>query len=360
MKSSGANEPQVIPDNQRKKMSTIKLRSAPNWRRLVELPSSFWLFVMLILSAGPGFTQHACGQATSSETVSRQVLEIWPGLAPGEESRKTGTKLSPRNENELVNRIKDITVPTLTVVSPQKPNGTALVILPGGGFRYVVTDKEGTRPGEFFAKLGITSFVLSYRVSGDKSDNAWKKPAQDSQRAIRWIRKNATQFQIDPQKIGLLGFSAGGQTAAAHMTATTSLYEALDDVDGQSFAANFCMLVYPWRIEGDDRKLKPMIRVTENSPPTFIVSTHDDKGAVSTGAARLYIALKENGVESELHIFGSGGHGYGIGKKKDSVIHKWTNLATDWLSLRGLATVKKTIKHSKATKKNEQESKHEQ
>jgi len=99
------------------------------------------------------------------------------------------------------------------------------LILPGGGFRYTVPNLEGTTPAKFFNKLGITAFVLDYRVTADKSDSAWKKPTEDSQRAIRWIRANAAKYQLNTDQIGILGFSAGGQAAAAHITAADALYE---------------------------------------------------------------------------------------------------------------------------------------
>lgn len=268
--------------------------------------------------------------------VAGQQIAIWPDLAPGESTKKTGTKLPVRNGDPSITRVEQITSPTIAVYQAEKPNGTAVAILPGGGFNYTVPDLEGSEAAPFLNELGITVFVLNYRCTADRSDTAWKKPAQDSQRTIRWIRANAASYGIEPNRVGLIGFSAGGQAAAAHLTANEAFYEAIDEIDQQSFRPDFGMLIYPWQIENPAKQLRSIIEVTEKTPPMFLVSTHDDKGAVSTGAAKLYIALKEKGVRSELHIYRSGGHGYGIRVRENSVIHKWTDAATDWLRLEAL------------------------
>lgn len=307
-------------------------------------PSLSLLSTVLVLLSVAGVQRQAFSQEGFQDPTV-DAISIWPDFAPGESTKKRGKVTPPEKDGWKLTRIENTTLPTMTVIQPESPNGTAVVVLPGGGFRFTVPDVEGSMAARFLTNLSVTVFVLNYRVTGDTSNNAWKKPAQDSQRAIRWIRANAEQYKLNPKKIGLLAFSAGGQSGTAHLAAKEAFYESVDEIDKQSSAPDFGMLIYPWRIEDENGRLKPMLRVNENTAPTFIVSTHDDKGAVSTGAAKLYIDLKENNVDAELHIYRSGGHGYGAGRRKDSVIHKWPSVATDWLQLHGfVAKPKITIK----------------
>ncbi len=291
------------------------------------------LAVLSIVVAGVWHETVTAQDAPTKPNAPSFAISIWPDLAPDETTKQLGTTLPPRNPAEAITRVEQITSPSMAVLEPATPCGTAVVILPGGGFSYTVPDLEGTDAAPFLNELGITVFVLNYRVSGDKSDDAWRKPVQDSQRAVRWVRANAARYGLDPKRIGVLGFSAGGQAAAAHLTATDAFYLPIDEIDDQPFSPNFGMLIYPWQIEAEDGKLRPMIQVSKRTPPMFIVSTHDDTGALSTGAAKLYIDLKENRVSAELHVYRSGGHGYGTTSRKDSVIHKWPDAATDWLKL---------------------------
>ncbi len=268
-----------------------------------------------------------------------ELIYLWPGLAPGETDRKSGTVQPPKAKDPSINRIEDISAPSIKVYPSDRPNGTAIVILPGGGYRYVVDNMEGSEMAPIFNPLGLTVFVVSYRVSGDKSPQAWRKPVQDAQRAIRWVRHHADRYAVAPDKVGLMGFSAGGQAATIATTATQAYYKSTDPIDSHPCVPDFSMLVYPWRLESAEGKLRSMITVTPQTPPTLIVHTHDDKSALSTGSAKLYLALKEANVETELHIFRSGGHGYGLRRRPNSNIHRWPELAVDWLRLSGWARV---------------------
>ena len=212
-----------------------------------------------------------------------------------------------------------------------------VLILPGGGFARVVPDLEGSEAARWLGKLGVTSFVLNYRTNeakqADESD--WLRPLQDAQRAMRLIRDRAESWQLDPERVGLLAFSAGGQVGSLLITADQqAAYPSIDSVDQRSFQPAFAMLVYPWRIYDqatDD--LLPKIKVTPNTPPTFIVHTHDDQSS-SLGAALLYADLKRQRVPAELHIYETGGHGYGTRDRPGSNIGTWTDRATDWLARR--------------------------
>ncbi len=264
-------------------------------------------------------------------------IPIWTSLAPGETTSEPGTALPLREaDNPPISRIEKITQPTLDVFLAENPNGTGVLILPGGGFRYVVPDLEGAEAAKALNPLGISVFVLRYRTSTEAT-NAWKKPLQDSQRAMRYLRAHADKFHLNKDHIGLLGFSAGGQVAAIHATQQDASYEGKDDVDALSFRPNFLLLIYPWRIyDANQSKLIDSIHPTKSVPPTFIVHTHDDQ-STSIGAALFYIELKKLDVPAELHIYFNGGHGYGVRPRKDSAIGTWQDRSIEWLQLRKLA-----------------------
>lgn len=270
-----------------------------------------------------------------------RVQTVWPGLAPGETSKEKGTPLPKREgEKRPVTRITKVRSPEMDVFLPEKPNGTAILILPGGGFRYVVPDLEGSEAAPWLNSLGVTVFVLRYRTNEITPDDepAWRRPLQDAQRSLRVIRSRAETLKLDKNRIGVLGFSAGGQTASVlHTAGEAAAYEAIDEIDEQSCRPDFSLLVYPWRVMNEESgELLPEIKIDENSPPAFIVHTHDD-GSTSVGAALIYIGLKKNNVPAELHIYENGGHGYGTRSKENSNIGTWPDRASDWLIRRGLA-----------------------
>ena len=273
---------------------------------------------------------------------SSQSIDIWPKLAPGETTQQRGEELPRRpNETPPVTRVVKISYPTLRVYQPTKtiPNGVGVLILPGGGFGKVVPDMEGSEAATWLNQLGITAFVLSYRTNNDnRKAGLWKRPLQDSQRALRYIRANANRWKLDREKIGLLGFSAGGQVASIHMTATSAAYPREDAVDDASFRPDFALLIYPWNVyDSSTKTLMKEIQITSDTAPTFIVHTHDDR-STSLGAVMIYAGLKQHGVSAELHIYQSGGHGYGTRDRPKSDIGTWTDRGTDWLLQRGLGT----------------------
>ena len=242
-------------------------------------------------------------------------IPVWPDLAPGETSRDIGIAQPPREgEDPPVTRLVNIRKPTIDVFPAQKPNGTAIVVLPGGGFAKVVPDKEGSEAAPWLNAHGISVFVVRYRTNEvtPKEEPAWKRPLQDGQRAVRLLRANAGKWHIDKDKVGVLGFSAGGQVASILYTAdSVAAYEPLDDIDKQSCRPDFSLLIYPWNVyDAKTQQLLPEIRLNAKSPPAFIVHTHDDRSS-SMGSVLIYAGLKQHNVEAELHIYGNGGHGYG-------------------------------------------------
>ena len=277
-----------------------------------------------------------------------ETIPLWPDLAPGETTKKPGTELPMRPEDEPpISRVENITAPTLALfpAPKEKANGVGMLILPGGGFGRVVPNMEGSEAAAWLNGLGISAYVLSYRTTTGVDPAAeaaakaepWKRPLQDSQRGIRHLRHHAKEYGLDPAKIGLLGFSAGGQVAAIHLTSEKAAYEAVDAIDGASFRPDFSMLVYPWRVAVEKTgQLMPQIVISAKMPPGFLVHTDDDKSS-SLGAALIYLGMKQQGVSGELHVYQNGGHGYGTRPRPGSVIGSWKDRGSDWLRVRRLA-----------------------
>jgi acetyl esterase/lipase len=268
-----------------------------------------------------------------------QPVDVWPGLAPGETTQLLGDKL-PYREGEVppVTRMVNITRPTFTVHLAEKPTGTAVVILPGGGFGKVVPDKEGTEAAEWLNQHGVSAFVLSYRTTiGEDQPPGWMKPLQDAQRTLALVRSKAARWRLKKDRIGLVGFSAGGQVAARLLSDGGKLtYDRIDEIDSDSHRPDFAVLVYPWNIYDPEREaLVEGVIALKDCPPTFLVHTNDDRSS-SLGAVLFYAGLKKHSIDSELHVYGNGGHGYGLRPVKGSQISSWPSHAAHWLGTRGL------------------------
>jgi acetyl esterase/lipase len=279
--------------------------------------------------------------ALGADSQTGTAMPVWPGLAPGETSHDVGIAQPPKvGEEPPVTRVINIRKPTIDVFLAKNPNGTAVVVLPGGGFMKVVPDKEGSEAAPWLNAHGISAFVVRYRTNEvtPKDEPAWQRPLQDGQRAVRLLRANADKWHIDKDKVGVLAFSAGGQVGAILHTADgVAAYDSIDDVDNESCRPDFSMLIYPWRAYDEaTQELLPEIKVTAKSPPAFIVHTHDDR-STSLGSVLIYAGLKKHNVPAELHVYGNGGHGYGMRPVKDSDIGTWPVRASEWLIRRGLA-----------------------
>ncbi len=272
-----------------------------------------------------------------------ESITIWPGLAPGESSDARGTVMEARpTDTQPITRVEKIRLPTMDVYPAREPNGTGVVILPGGGFGRVVVDLEGSEVADILNRIGITAFVLRYRTNEAKASDepSYLRPVQDAQRAVRYLRTNAAQWKLDPNRIGVLGFSAGGQAACIlHTRGTEADYKAIDEVDKQPFRPDFSILIYPWNLaNAKTGEMMPELIYDGKMPPAFIVHTSDD-ASTSIGAAKFYLGLKEKGVPTELHIYENGGHGYGTRSRPDSNIGSWSDRAVDWLVRRKLGTL---------------------
>ena len=267
-----------------------------------------------------------------------EPLDIWPKLAPGATTRQVGEKLPAKpDETPPITRVVNVTQPTMTVHIAAEPNETAVVILPGGGFGKVVPDLEGTEAATWLNRHGVSAFVLSYRTTADSKSPGWVKPLQDAQRALALVRSRADQWGIRKNRIGLVGFSAGGQVAARLLNdGGQHSYDRLDEIDDVSHRPDFAILVYPWNMyDAKTDGLIEGIAVPENCPPTYLVHTDDDRSS-SLGAVLYYAGLKKQGIPAELHVYGNGGHGYGLRTVTGSQISSWPDHAAHWLGTRGL------------------------
>ena len=267
-------------------------------------------------------------------------LELWPDGAPGETGDVGPEREQPPREGEKkIIRLTDVSEPTITLYRPprEKANGTAVVICPGGGYHILAMDLEGTEIAEWLNSIGVTAVVLKYRVPRRDKEAPHETPMQDAQRAMRLVRKHAVEWGINPGRVGMLGFSAGG-----HLTVMTGThwdresYERVDAADDLSSRPDFLVPIYAAYLgdKDDPMKLNPLVRVSERTPPTFLVVTYDDKDR-GAQAALLLVELKKHGVPAELHVFARGGHGYGL-RPSDRPVSRWPKLVEQWLRESGL------------------------
>lgn len=268
--------------------------------------------------------------------IDHGEIKIWPGKVPGEESfvlpEPDPKAKAPKDDGVL--RIATVTDPTLTLfrAPADKANGTAVLICPGGGYNILAFDKEGTEIAEWLNSLGVTAAVLKYRVPRRDKDMPHAAPLQDAQRGLRLMRQNAKEWGINAHTIGILGFSAGGNLtvmAGTHWDETT--YPKQDAADDLSCRPDFLIPIYPAYLadEKTPGSLNPLVRVTKETPPTFIAVTHDDQ-LRGMNAALFYVELKRAGVPAELHIYTKGGHGYGL-RPSENPVHTWPQRCEEWL-----------------------------
>jgi acetyl esterase/lipase len=276
--------------------------------------------------------------ATLARAADPPVVPLWPGPPPGVTPKGTEHDSTKHNPNAKpgteVIRLTDISVPTLTVFKPETPNGAAVMVCPGGGYGILAWDLEGTEICAWLNSIGVTGLLLKYRVpSGLSASN--KTPLMDAQRALSLARAHAAEWGIDPKRIGMLGFSAGGHLTAAASTAVDRSYAAVDEADQQPCRPDFSVLIYPaWLTADKDlSKLSPMFPVTKDTPPAFLVQTLDDPLHAEC-VLRYAEALAAVKVPYELHVYPKGGHGYGLRPSGNPVSH-WPERCAEWLAAGG-------------------------
>jgi acetyl esterase/lipase len=267
------------------------------------------------------------------------VWDLWPETVPGEQADIGEETAVASGSPKPVTRISNVSRPTITLyrAPADTANGCAVVICPGGGYNILAYDLEGTEVAQWFNSLGVTAVLLKYRVPRRDQDQPHRAPLQDAQRAIRLTRLRAEEWGIDPERIGILGFSAGGHLtvmAGTHWDQTG--YAAVDAADELSCRPDFMIPIYPAYLGDSDNpaQLDPLVRVTERTPPAFIAITYDDKDR-AIHAALLLIALKQAGVPAELHIYSRGGHGYGL-RPSENPVSTWHDRCADWMRVSGL------------------------
>ena len=270
------------------------------------------------------------------------VLDVWEGKPPGAEIKEEEKDLTRPKEGlvagKRVIRLGHVSKPTITVYRPakEKDTGTAVIVCPGGGYHILAWDLEGTEVATWLNSLGVTAVVLKYRVPrrpGEKGDTPLG-PLQDAQKAIRLVRSKAKEWNLTPDCVGILGFSAGGHlAAAASILHNKPTYES--DNEELSCRPDFTLLIYPaYLINADKTALRKELEITKDTPPMFLVHAADD-GVPSENSALLYLALRKAKVDAELHIYTAGGHGYGL-RKTAMPVTAWPDRAGEWLKARGL------------------------
>jgi acetyl esterase/lipase len=280
-------------------------------------------------------------------------IPIWPGAAPdarpvpGPEALTSDPKFLIAGKP--VQGVTNVTRPTMTVYSPEAKNtGVAVVVFPGGGFQELAIDLEGTEVCDWLTSKGITCVLLKYRVPSLPYD--WHcdcrphnrmistQSLEDAQRTMGLVRLHAAEWHVDPHKIGVLGFSAGGYLVAEISTNfERRLYAPVDAADKESCRPDFAVPVYPghlW-VDGKGYKLNPNVRVTRQTPPTFLVQAEDDNVDGVNQVLTYFIALKDAGVPAEMHIYAHGGHGFGL-RRTSLPITEWPGLVEVWLHTIGM------------------------
>jgi acetyl esterase/lipase len=269
------------------------------------------------------------------------VLEVWPGKVPGETGSIGAEKpVEVKPFGFLVKGVTNVSRPTLTVFRParDKDTGAAVLVCPGGGYNLIPWELEGEEPAAWLNSLGVTAVVLKYRVPrrpGQPKDRPPLGPLQDTQRALSLVRHKAPEWGIDPHRIGMLGFSAGGHLAASIATGfDRRAYEPIDAVDQVSCRPAFAVLVYPGGLVARDKEeLTPEMRVRKECPPMFLVHAGDDP-VKAENSVLLYLALKRAGVPAELHVYTAGGHGFGL-RPSAQPCSAWPQRCADWLRSQG-------------------------
>lgn len=275
--------------------------------------------------------------APTSHAVERETVKLWPEGAPGGLPNLSEATLKLRDSyGKNVDRVTDITDPEITLYRPEKPNGTCIIVAPGGGFMFLSYAHEGTQVCDWLNSLGITALLLKYRTPTRDDSNPFEKPTADALRAIGIARHHATEWQIDPNRIGLLGFSAGGNllghAACDRGARSYRIRPDLDDDRGPDFG----VMIYGGGFldKNDNRKFREGFSIPADAPPMFFAVAHDDKSN-SVEAARLYLEYKKLGLPAELHVFTHGGHGFGM-RQTGKPISAWPQRCAEWMSSLGL------------------------
>lgn len=280
--------------------------------------------------------------------AQQQTIYIWNGKIPGAIETE-GYVEKPHIENGRLHSTSQVTQPTLEIfLAEENPTRTGIIIFPGGGYTHLAIEKEGYKIAEWLNALGVHAFVLKYRMPSDKSmTNKTVGPLQDAQRAMCLLRRNAEEYNLNPDKIGIIGFSAGG-----HLASTLSTHynqKTYAATDATSAKPNFSILIYPVismedgvthqgskiSLLGENasteliEKNSNETQVTEETPITFLVHATNDQAVPVENSINYYLALKEHGINAEMHLYEDGGHGFGLGREGTHT--QWPDALKNWL-----------------------------
>lgn len=304
-----------------------------------------WMVICLALAASAQAAQW-------QPSPGHAQVPLWPGKVPDAQPLPGPESVAMTEGEKLIAGrnymyLRNISQPTLTVYAPKGRNtGAAVLVIPGGGFEILAMDLEGTEVCDWLNSEGITCVLLKYRVPSlpydwhcDCRPDDLAVPTQsleDVQRAMGMVRSHAAEWHVDPHKLGVLGFSAGGYLVAEISTHFDKrLYQAVDAADGQSCRPDFAVAIYPGHLATDKGSLNPNVPVTAETPPTFLVQAEDD-GVDGVRQSLVYFAgLKAAGVPVEMHIYAQGGHAFGLRPTKLPITH-WPDLVTQWLKTLGV------------------------
>jgi len=294
---------------------------------------------LLILAAlAGGFATLFAQKPAWQPAVGHLTMPLWPNGAPGAPPNPAPEIDATTAKDNLVAgkplvRLGNVSSPTLTLYAPRGKNtGAAVVVFPGGGYRILAIDLEGSEVCDWLNSAGITCLLVKYRVPDSGPYPKSAAALQDAQRAVGMVRSHASEWHIDPHRIGVLGFSAGAHLAAALSTHFEQrLYDPIDAADATSCRPDFAVIVYPGYLALAEKDFAPNpdIHVTDKTPPSFIVQAEDDPVHVEN-AVVYFLALKNARVPAELHIYAEGGHGYGL-RHTALPVTAWPRSVETWL-----------------------------
>ena len=306
--------------------------------------------VLLALRALAFEPSQCAGQPAWRPSPGHQQIRIWPGAVPNarpvEGAEVAGTVVDAAGNKSLVGGrpwvyVDRVSQPTMTVYSTRgRSTGAAAVVFPGGGYNVLAIDLEGTEICDWLTSRGVTCVLLKYRVPCAKVGpyRDCLTALQDAQRTVGLVRSEAAQWHIDPRKIGVLGFSAGGHMVAAMSTHFEKrLYAPVDRADEESCRPDYAVALYPGHlaIAENGYALNPEVRVTSRTPPTFLLQAEDDPVDPVENSLVYYSALRKAGVSAEIHVYATGGHAFGL-RPTESPITRWPQLVETWLTTIGM------------------------
>ena len=315
-----------------------------------------------------GFAARASAQTAAPSTVDSkhltvadptETIDLWPSIAPGAPAKLPIETVRERSNDPTFNDryVFGISRPRMTVFRPARPSGAAVLITPGGGYNWVVIDKEGYEMARWLAARGVTAFVLFYRLPHEGWSSGPDAPLADAQRAMRLIRHRAGSYGIDPKRVCAMGFSAGGHLCADLLTRFgTRVYSPLDNADRLSARPDAAAPIYPVismsmptahagsrkNLVGEsasadrERAYSPHLNVSPNAPQTFLLHSEDDRSVVVENTLLFRSALLAAKVPVEAHLFPDGGHGFGLRLARGKSVEGWQELFFSWARKRGL------------------------